>query len=194
MRLTPRSGALWLPLALAACSDGVVPTESPEARLLPGRGVQAIASGTYQYSQPLPPSLGGGAAIIDVTMTTNFDADGSASGSFRHFGMIQGLAVDFSGVVTCAEVDLGLGRVWIGGVITANNSEHPFVTGPINAVGKDIWFRAADRGNGDSGEADRSTFVGFEGGQDIDTSQEYCDLAIWPNDANPVVSGNLMVK
>jgi hypothetical protein len=85
-------------------------------------------------------------------------------------------------------------RAWIGGVITVNNSTHPSFMSTVQAPGKDIWFRVADVGNGGSGIADRSTFVGFEGGGGIITSDQYCTAQIWPNDANPVVNGNLTVK
>ena len=62
--------------------------------------------------------------------------------------------------------------------------------------GRDVWFRVLDSGEGQS-EPDRTTFLGFEGDADIITSQEYCDLAIWPDDnarTSPVTEGNIQVR
>lgn len=186
------ASALALALTVAACSDVSGPVASVGAASADAVAGQANGSGAY--SQALPASLGGGATTFTFTMTTILDAEGGARGSFRHHGIIQGQVVDFEGVVTCAASDEGLGRAWIGGVVTANNSTHPSFTGAIHQVGKDAWFRVADRGNGGSGEADRSSFVGFEGGGGIITSAQYCAARIWPNDANPLVDGNVMVK
>ena len=177
--------------ALAACGSPEAPV-GPDLAL--GGGVQALANGDGAYNQPLPASLGGGSTDIALAMTTIIHRSGQASGSFRHTGVIQGLAVDFEGVVTCAAVDPVAKRAWIGGVITANGSTHPSFTEIINQVGKDIWFRVADWGPGGSGDPDRSTFVGFEGGGGIITSAQYCAARIWPNDANPLVRGNLTVR
>jgi hypothetical protein len=179
---------------LAACAESVPPTSPDAPSLAFGNGVQAMANGDYAYNQALPGSLGGGAVDIAVTMSTIIHKDGSPSGSFRHSTMIQGQLVEWEGVVTCATFDKVNKRAWIGGVITANNSTHPSFMSAVQAPGKDIWFRVADLGNGGSGTADRSTFVGFEGGGGIITSDQYCTAQIWPNNANPVVSGNLMVK
>ena len=52
-----------------------------------------------------------------------------------------------------------------------------------------------DLGNGQA-DPDRSTFMGFEGGGGILTSDEYCAAKIWP-DGNartwPVVHGNIVI-
>ena len=88
-------------------------------------------------------------------------------------------------------------------MITQNLSTQPdFRDDEINQVGRDIWFRVVDYGEGaNAAEPDRTTFVGFEGGGGIITSQEYCDAQIWPGppgeveDArtNAVVAGNIQV-
>ena len=78
--------------------------------------------------------------------------------------------------------------------MTENNSEHPDFTVDITQPGRDVWFRVLD--TGDSGEPDRLTFLGFEGGGGIITSAEYCEAAIWPDgDArtHPVTSGGITV-
>jgi hypothetical protein len=197
MRSSLIGGAIALPLIFAACADpgaSTAPAASLAASSAEANGVAALANGSYQYAQPLPASLGGGSVNFTVEMNTVIGPDGAARGSFRHTATIQGLAYDIAGDVTCAATDDAFGRAWIGGVVTVNNSTHPSFSGPINQVGKDAWFRVADLGNGQSGTADRSTTLGFEGGGGIITSAQYCDMRIWPNNANEVVTGNLMVK
>ena len=70
--------------------------------------------------------------------------------------------------------------------------------GAVHQPGADIWFRVADYGEGNQAlQADRSTFVGFEGSAGIITSDEYCTTQPWPaGDAgtNPVTAGNLQVR
>lgn len=130
------------------------------------------------------------------SMSANLREDGMATGQFRHELVFFGEVVDFSGTVTCLSVDAEEGRAWIGGVITANRSEHPAFTGPTHQPGRDIWFRVVDNGEGQTAP-DRSTFVGFEGNAGIITSQEYCDLQIWPEgDArtSPVTQGDIQVR
>jgi hypothetical protein len=44
---------------------------------------------------------------------------------------------------------------------------------------------------------DRTTFMGFEGGGGIITSEEYCDLQIWPDEnarTSPVTQGDIQVR
>lgn len=102
-----------------------------------------------------------------------------ARGTFRHTLVFQGLLIDFSGEVTCMVVDADLGRAWIGGIVTVNNSENPNFTQDIHQPGRDVWFRVLDTGPG-SVDADRTTFLGFEGAGGIITSEEYCLARIWP--------------
>jgi hypothetical protein len=117
-----------------------------------------------------------------------------AFGSFRHRTEDETGTIDFTGEVTCLAVDSVNRRAWIGGVITANRSTSPnFNTAAVHQVGHDIWFRVLDTGHGNA-EADRSTFVGFEGV--IPTSEAYCRDRIWPEGNArtwPVISGNLVV-
>lgn len=126
------------------------------------------------------------------------DADGSGTGQFRFSVIFQGELVEFHGRVTCVTFDAQNSRAWVGGVITENNSTHPFWTQDINDVGRDIWFRAVDYGEGDNApQMDRNTFVGFEGNAGIITSAEYCDAKIWPDgDArtNAVSQGDVQVQ
>ncbi len=119
-----------------------------------------------------------------------------ARGHLRFEVVLGGELVEFRGRVTCMAVDETEGRAWIGGVVTRNNSTHPSFTTPVHEVGKDIWFRVLDTGKG-SDEPDRSTFVGFEGGGGIITSEEYCQSQIWPDDnarTQPQSQGKIVVK
>lgn len=148
-------------------------------------------------------STGGGHFLVSGSLDVTFSLsakqknDGSANGQFRYSVELGGLPIEFHGEVICLTVDSENGRAWIGGVVTQNNSEHPSFTGEINEPGRDVWFRVLDSGEGNASEMDRSTFLGFEGGGGIITSEEYCDLAIWPADnerTSPVTQGNIQVR
>ena len=154
------------------------------------KSVVASATGGGHYSI---------SGVIDVkfSLSANQKADGSANGQFRQSLVFQGLPIDFHGEVICVTVDSANGRAWIGAVITQNNSEHPSFTTERTQPGKDIWFRVLDSGQGSGAEADRTTFLGFEGDGGVITSLEYCDLAIWPDDnarTSPVTEGNIQVR
>ncbi len=124
-----------------------------------------------------------------------------AEGSFRQTLVFQGLLIDFVNEVTCMAVDAANGRAWIGGVVTENNSDHPAFTTSIHEPGKDVWFRVLDTGPS-SAEADRTTFLGFEGAAGIITSEEYCRERIWPGPpddvpnarTNALTEGKIKVK
>lgn len=139
--------------------------------------------------------------------SADFDFDASqqrgrpARGTFRQTLVFQGLLIDFISEVTCMAVDADLGRAWIGGVVVENNSENPNFTGEIHQPGRDVWFRVLDTGSG-ADEADRTTFLGFEGAGGIITSEEYCQARIWPGPpddvpnarTNPLSAGKIKVK
>jgi len=154
-----------------------------------GGGVTASAAG------------GGGYLLLDTLQASfSFNAiarpDDSATGRLFHSVELQGQLIEFEGRVTCITMDPENHRAWIGGVVTANNSEHPAFVTERHEIGRDIWFRVLDSGEGASADADRTTFVGFEGDAGIITSQEYCDVQPWPDDnarTNPVNVGNLKV-
>lgn len=141
--------------------------------------------------------LVGGSIDVSFSFSAKQKADGAANGHMRFSTELGGLPIEFHGEVICVAVDAPNGRAWVGGVITANDSEHPSFTAEIHEPGKDIWFRVLDSGEGEGTEADRSTFVGFEGGGGIITSEEYCDSAIWPDDnerTSPIISGNIQIR
>lgn len=147
-------------------------------------------------------ATGGGHLLISGVLDVKFSfnavqqANGATHGKSRHSVIFQDQLVEFVADVTCVSVDTDNGRAWIGGVILRNNSEHPSFTTERTQPGRDIWFRVLDSGEGGS-EADRSTFVGFEGDADIITSLEYCAVQPWPADnerTSPIVQGNIQVK
>ena len=163
----------------------------PQVRLAQAGGL-AHASGGGQYLITLGELVLPGKFSFTATEKPN----GTTGGQLRYTLDFLGQEIDFHGEVTCLTVDLDEGRAWIGGVVTRNTSEaEPWASGEIYQEGRDIWFRVLDSGEG-HGAVDRTTFVGFEGGAGIITSEEYCDLAIWAeNNARTwPVTGNVQVR
>ncbi|HEV8264746.1 MAG TPA: hypothetical protein VGQ06_07330 [Gemmatimonadales bacterium] len=117
----------------------------------------------------------------------------SADGEFRVYADEGGgLIVDFTARVTCLAIDAVNHRAWIGGKVTSNQSTDPDLTTKIHQRGDDIWFRVLDEG-----DADRSTFIGFEGAAGFKTSADYCVGRPWPAENArtwPVVQGGLTVR
>jgi hypothetical protein len=190
-----------IPLVLAAialgCQSPLGPSSRDGARI-PASGLQT-AEGGVQSS-----ATGGGHYVISLatgpieaqfSMSAVARADGRTSGQFHHRTVLNGLAVDFHGEVTCLAVDSENRRAWVGGSVTQNRSENPSFLQPRHEPGRDIWFRVLDNGQGHA-DPDRTTFVGFEGDAGITTSAEYCTTRPWP-DANArtwPISGNVSVR
>jgi len=137
------------------------------------------------HAQPVYIAKGKGTYLLSGFVEIDFrflgiqQPNGRAFGKFSQSLIFQEQLIDFTAKITCLAFDRENGRVWFGGVVLYNNSEHPGFTGDIHQPGKDVWFRALDTGK-HSEEADRTTFLGFEGAGGIITSQEYCDAQIWP--------------
>lgn len=197
-RNTPQCKPQRPPLAglvAAAClwsaSPGLLANPITEAQGADGdNGVVVSATGGGHF-------LVSGALDVTFAFSAKQKEDGTAMGQFRMSVELGGLPIEFHGEVICLTVDSDQGRAWIGGVVTQNRSEHPSFTGEIHEPGRDVWFRVLDNGEGGDAEMDRSTFLGFEGGGGIITSEEYCELAIWPDDnarTSPVTQGNLQVR
>jgi len=172
--------------ALAGCAGPTAPDAGHgDSRAVPpltaGLGILEQVSGGGQFVHP---DFG--------TVTLSFDAlrhaDGQVTGRFQQHQPAFGFT--YKGDVTCFAIDPVNHRAWIGGVLTHSNDPDP-----ITEVGDDAWFRVLDLGAGDAGP-DRSTFLGFEGGGGIITSEEYCQVKIWP-DGNartwPVEQGNITI-
>lgn len=178
-------------LVVVGCDASPKDPVGPLMGVVGGAPVQASGGGQYVLT------LGTTDLPGKFSFTANDLPDGKATGQLRYVIDLFGEHVEFHGEVTCLTVDDEEGRAWIGGDITKNLSvAEPFASGERFQPGKAIWFRVLDAGEGvDS--VDRTTFVGFEGDANIDTSQEYCDTAIWPDDNDrtwPVTAGNIQVR
>ena len=145
-------------------------------------GVSELVTGSGQFVHP-----------VFGSVTFAFEAvrhgDGRVSGTF--FQDQPSLGFTYEGAVTCFAVDQVNHRAWIGGVVTSSNDPDP-----VTEVGDDVWFRVLDAGK-HSADPDRSTFFGFEQPPPgIVTSEEYCQLKIWPDGnarAWPVERGNIVL-
>jgi hypothetical protein len=188
MRWTTCGLLVTVLISVPACDSATAPPPQDPAFGV-GGGVVASASGGGHYLL---------SEVLDIKFSFGAVArgDGAAAGQFRQSLTLDGLLVDFHGRVTCLSVDPANARAWIGGVVTRNRSTHPDFQGEIFAVGRDVWFRVLDDGEG-GGAVDRTTFLGFEGGGGIITSAEYCETRIWPDDnarTHPVTGGNIQVR
>jgi len=174
-----------LPLGLAILL--VVATQVAGAA---GSSVTGTATGGGKYMLL-------GTLQADIAFSAIARADGSATGRFHQSVVFGGELVAFHGTVTCVTFDSENNRAWIGGVVTRNDSTHPSFLEERHEVGRDIWFRVVDYGEGSDAPADRSTFVGFEGDAGLITSADYCAGQPWPDeDARtwPFTMGNIQVR
>ncbi len=188
------ASAFALALLLSACDASQDPTGPPLKPLFSaGSRVTGHANGSGTFN------IGAPGADIAFDLNALLRVVGSASGSVHYFADLTdfGLAIiDIRFDVTCLALDVALGRAWIGGVVTENNSTNElFATDPKRQVGRDVWFRVEDNGNGGSGTLDRSTQLGFEGSGGIITSKQYCEARPWlAAPAHPVTTGNISVR
>jgi hypothetical protein len=171
---------------LAGCAGPTAPDLAPDgARPSPPvvaeQGVLENVSGGGQFVHP---DFG----TVTFAFQAVRHADGRVTGRFQQHQPAFGFT--YQGDVTCFAVDPVNHRAWIGGVLTQSNDPDP-----VTQVGDDAWFRVLDLGASNQGP-DRSTFLGFEGGGGIITSEEYCQVKIWP-DGNartwPVEQGNITI-
>lgn len=165
-------------------------------------GMLFVGSAAASGGRVVASTTGGGTLLVGGALEVSFQfnaigrEDGSAGGRLFYSVVVGGQLVEFEGAVTCVTVDAENDRAWVGGVVTANNSENAGWLTDVHEVGDDIWFRVHDAGEGSPPNGDRSTFVGFEGAAGIITSAEYCATQPWPDaDAgtNPLVQGNIQV-
>jgi hypothetical protein len=188
--------------------------------LFPAVLAVAACDATQPAAPDLAPSFAAGQQVvghvngegsIDVgvpmffNMTALLRADGSATGEAYHFASLGATFIEFRTRVTCVSFDPVNNRAWVGGVITENTSTDPVRMQPRNEVGRDIWWRVVDYGDGLSGTVDRSTFLGFTGDAGFQTSADYCAGQPWPGPGDtppqpvdartgPLLSGNISVK
>jgi hypothetical protein len=169
--------------------------------------LMAAAAGlsTAMAAQAVPPpgTNGSGQFLFAGTADVMFDfnavqaGNGNAAGGFFQSFVFGGLLIEFRGRVTCVSTEPDTGRAWIGGIVIENNSTHPQFTTDRTQVGRDIWFRVVDYGEGAGAPADRSTIMGFSGDRDIITSAEYCATQPWVDGdvaTHPVIEGNIQVR
>lgn len=168
-------------LALPACTDSPGPDiAGPGALADVHEGVQEKVSGGGQFVHPV-------FGTVAFSFVAIRHSDGSVSGHFQQNQFDVGFT--YKGAVTCFAVDQENHRAWIGGDLTFSNDPDP-----ITEIGDDAWFRVLDVGDG-TPVVDRSTFLGFEGGAGIITSEEYCAARIWApdNDRTWPVNGNIKI-
>jgi len=164
--------------AIAGLGLAVALLWSPSATAAGGANATVTGGGWFLFGDSIPMQFGFSAVEL---------GDGSAVGSFHHFYSDGTFMYRFWGTMTCLAYDEATGRAWIGGVLTRVASDDPEVG---LFAGDDAWFRVLDGPDGD-----RSTAMGFAGA--IETSEEYCELRIWPDDnarTHPVTSGRITVN
>ncbi len=186
--------ATGLLVGLAVC-EGPAPT-AIESTTEPDVALAQVQGGPDRARGGGFLDFGGGLLVQFGFRAIQTGQELQAKGNLHFSVVLGGELIEFKGRGTCLALDAVEGRAWIGGVITHNNSTHPSYTTEIHQPGRDIWFRVLDSGEGGPADPDRSTFVGFEGGGGIITSQEYCESQIWPDDnarTVPQASGNIQV-
>lgn len=188
--------SLLATILVGACADSPTQVATPAESLVPvdaGADLRLPPS-TWGIGQAqLPP----GFSALEFAYFATQRRDGSGLGAFRYRWESASGITDIRGRVTCVSFDAALGRAWIGGIITQNNSTNPAVQTAIHQPGRDAWFRVVDNGEGPHATPDRTTVIGFEGAAGIATSAQYCSTRPWAaNDANTweVIEGNIQVK
>jgi len=188
--------ALLAAAGIAACESptDTAPHMAPgeSASLQNDRGIIAAASG--DGAAELPTGFGN----VAFSFGANQHFVNGGLGTFHQSRTRNGLLIDFTGRVTCVTVDAVNHRAWVGGVVTENNSTDPNFQTAIHQVGRDVWFRVVDNGEGaNATAADRTTVFGFTGAAGFQTSAAYCAGKPWlAADANtfPLVDGNIQVR
>jgi len=180
MRSIQWCGPACLALAVACSEPETGPGEVAGVRpAAAAGGVEESVSGGGAFEHPV-------FGTVTLAFNATRYADGSVSGRFQQHQ--PAFEFTYKGDVTCFVIDRVNHRAWVGGVLTHSNDPDP-----ITEVGDDAWFRVLDTGD-NAVEPDRSTFLGFEGA--IVTSEEYCQLLIWPDDNArtwPVNQGNIVL-
>lgn len=185
MRITTWIGAGLLGALAAGCAGPTAPDAGRgAARPAPGMAELGVLEQVTGGGQFVHPTFG----TITLSFYADRHADGSVTGRFQQHQPVFGFT--YKGDVTCFAIDQVNHRAWIGGVLTHSNDPDT-----LTEVGDDAWFRVLDLGASNIGP-DRSTFLGFKGGGGITTSEEYCQVKIWP-DGNartwPVEQGNIEI-
>lgn len=190
-----RKSALLLLGILAACTEPSAPPaditsdvgSAPSFQSVPS-GVKLAGIGQLSVTAPAP-AIG----IAKFEFFIKRLGNDPLTGKFHMVRPRAGFIVDFTGEVTCIAVDPVNRRAWIGGVVTANNSNDPNHSLAIHQPGRDVWFRIHD---GVGVDADRSSVLGFEGAAGIITSADYCAARLWTDgnvNAFEVTRGDIQI-
>jgi hypothetical protein len=162
-----------------------------------GNGITGIATGGGHFTDVQVPDIAWQFAFVAVQR----DPSGAADGRYHYSASLDGLTIDFRARVTCMMADPVTGRAWIGGVITANESQHPAFTAAIHQVGRPTWFRVADYGTGPNADKpDRVTRIFFTGSGGFQSAEVFCASGFWPiadgveRITSPLLVGNVQVK
>jgi hypothetical protein len=183
-----RSSAGLLSLLALACAGPVGPdggATSEATGSQPLADIAGVLESVRGGGQFFHPTFG----TVTLAFTATRHADGTVSGRFQQHQFDVGFS--YKGEVTCFAIDPVNRRAWIAGVLTQSDDPDP-----ITEVGDEAWFRVLDVGQGQA-EPDRSTFLGFEGGGGIITSEEYCAARIWPEENArtwPLEHGNIVIR
>ena len=121
-------------------------------------GVVASASGGYGFTGT---AAGSTFDVGPFTWNVQIHADGSVHGRFNYTQVRDGVQLTVRGSLTCAVIIDD--HVWVGGVIEDSSR--------ATLVGLDMWFQAADNGEGADAPPDMSSTVGAG---PPGTAQQYC--------------------
>lgn len=167
MSTVRRLGALALGLALAGCSDNRSALEpEPGAAVLAvdhGSGVEVQVKGTADHLR----TVGTVTALTLFSFDSERKADGTTTGSYFYNFQAAGFSVQ--GPVTC--ISIAGNQAWIGGVVESIDSPDPE---DQELVGRDMWWRSIDNGQGDKAALDITTGVGFAFPGGTITAESWC--------------------
>jgi hypothetical protein len=121
-------------------------------------GVVASANGGYSLDGE---AAGSHFSIRPFAWNVQLHADGSVHGSFNYTQVRDGVELTVKGSLTCAVILSD--HVWVGGIIEESSR--------ASLVGLDMWFQAADGGEGAGAPPDMSSTIGAGA---PGTAQQYC--------------------
>lgn len=146
-----------------------------------GNRVVEKVHGNTRMTVPLSvfdPDLEGDAEMRRLHYQMKKLADGTVSGVYDYELAVQGIVDTASGRIICFKVENN--RAWIGA--TVDESSDPDLLGLYS------WWQVAD--NRGSGQADRTTFLGFGS---LQATLDYCEGPA-PNFIFDIDQGNVVVK
>jgi hypothetical protein len=146
-----------------------------------GNQVVEIVNGHTRMTVPLSvfdPNLEGDAVMRRLNYHMNKRVDGTVTGQYDYELAVQGVVDTVSGHIICFKAEDN--RAWIGA--TVDESSDPDVIGLFS------WWQVAD--NSGSGQADRTTFLGFGS---LEATLDYCEGPA-PNFIFDIDEGNVLVQ